>query len=63
LAGCENVLDGFCGAGGDSIKLALNCNRVVSNDIDPRKVKLLENNAAVYGVDNIETTVSDFFEL
>jgi trimethylguanosine synthase len=54
-------LDGFCGAGGDSIKLALNCNRVVSNDIDHRKIKLLENNAAIYGVDNIETMVTDFF--
>jgi trimethylguanosine synthase len=63
LSGCESVLDAFCGAGGDSIKLALNCNRVVSNDIDPIKIKLLQNNAAVYGVDNIETMANDFFRL
>lgn len=28
------VLDGFCGAGGDSIQLALNCKEVISNDLD-----------------------------
>lgn len=53
LSGMDVVFDGFCGAGGDSIQLGLNCKRVISNDIDPVKVKLLKNNAAVYGVDNI----------
>jgi trimethylguanosine synthase len=53
MAGCESVLDGFCGAGGDSIQLALSCRRVLSNDIDPLKIQLLKNNAAIYGVDNI----------
>lgn len=36
---------------------------MVSNDIDPIKIKLLENNAAIYGVDNIETMSNDFFKL
>ena len=36
--GCENVLDGFCGAGGDSIKLGMSCKNVYCNDIDPIKI-------------------------
>lgn len=35
----------------------------MSNDIDPLKIHLLRNNAAVYGADNIETSSSDFFHL
>ena len=31
-------LDGFCGAGGDSIKMAFTCKKVISNDIDPIKI-------------------------
>ncbi len=49
------MLDAFCGAGGDSIQFGLHCKRVISNDIDASKIKLLINNAAIYGVDNIET--------
>lgn len=51
--GCRGVLDGFCGAGGDSIKLGMNCEKVYCNDIDPIKIKLLLNNAAIYAIDNI----------
>ena len=51
---CEVVLDGFCGAGGDSIKLANTCSRVIANDIDFRKTNCLNNNAKVYGASNIE---------
>lgn len=50
---CEMVLDGFCGAGGVSLKLANTCSRVISNDICPIKLKCLQNNAKVYCVDNI----------
>jgi trimethylguanosine synthase len=57
------VLDAFSGAGGDSIQLALANKLVYSNDIDPQKLQLLINNAAVYAVDNIEVLNSDFLKL
>jgi trimethylguanosine synthase len=63
VVGFETVLDGFCGAGGDSLKLAVSCKRVISNDIDPLKINLLVNNAAVYGVDNLQLSVCSFFDL
>jgi trimethylguanosine synthase len=47
------LLDGFCGAGGDSIKFGSVCKKVYSNDIDPIKIECLINNCSVYGVDNI----------
>ena len=34
LTGVDTVLDGFCGAGGDSIKFASVCKKVYANDID-----------------------------
>ncbi len=61
LAGFDCVLDAFAGAGGDSIQLCLTNKQVISNDIDPLKIKLLINNAAVYGVDNINTLIQDCF--
>jgi len=63
IAGFDCVLDAFAGAGGDSIQLSLTNKQVISNDIDPVKVNLLINNAAVHGVDNIQTHSLDFFEL
>jgi len=63
IAGFECVLDGFSGAGGDSIQLSLANKQVIANDIDPLKIQLLTNNAAVYGVDNIQTLSQDFFGL
>jgi trimethylguanosine synthase len=59
----DAVLDGFCGAGGDSIKLAMTCKLVYSNDIDNSKIKLLINNASIYGVDNIHPSCTDFFKI
>ena len=52
---CQTVLDAFCGAGGDSIKLANTCSRVIANDICSRKIQCLINNAKVYCAQNIET--------
>lgn len=56
-------MDGFCGAGGDSIKLGSTCKKVYCNDIDESKVTLLLNNAAIYGIDNLEVSTKDFFDL
>ncbi|XP_050301028.1 trimethylguanosine synthase isoform X2 [Anthonomus grandis grandis] len=58
------IVDGFCGAGGNSIQFALTCKRVIAIDIDPKKLELARNNAAVYGVlDKIEFIQGDFFHL
>lgn len=58
------VIDGFCGAGGNSIQFARVCRRVIAVDIDPVKVELARHNAAVYGVaDKIEFIVGDFLEV
>lgn len=56
-------MDAFCGAGGDAIKLANTCSRVIANDIDHRKLKCLNNNAKVYCTENIEMLNQNFLEL
>jgi len=61
---CSIIVDGFCGAGGNSIQFAMKCTRVIAVDIDPRKVELARHNAKVYGVeDKIEFIVGDFFKV
>ncbi|XP_041986820.1 trimethylguanosine synthase isoform X2 [Aricia agestis] len=59
----DTVLDAFCGAGGNSVQFARTCKRVIAIDIDPKKIELARHNALVYGVDNIEFIVGDFFEI
>lgn len=61
---CDVIVDGFCGAGGNSIQFAFTCERVIAIDMDPKKIALARNNAKVYGVeDRIEFIVGDFFEV
>ncbi|XP_075226088.1 trimethylguanosine synthase 1 [Lycorma delicatula] len=61
---CDLVIDAFCGAGGNTIQLAFTCERVIAIDIDPVKIELAKNNAAVYGVaDRIEFIIGDFLKL
>lgn len=58
------VIDAFCGAGGNSIQFALRSRKVIAVDIDPQKIELARNNAAVYGVENkIEFVLADFLEV
>ncbi|XP_045479961.1 trimethylguanosine synthase-like [Harmonia axyridis] len=58
------IIDGFCGAGGNAIQFAFTCNKVIAIDIDPKKIELARNNAAVYGVlHKIEFMVGDFIQL
>ncbi|WAR55892.1 hypothetical protein PtB15_6B636 [Puccinia triticina] len=49
-AKCKLLVDGFCGAGGNTIQFALTCDQVIAIDIDPNKIRLARANAAVYGV-------------
>ncbi|ESO98940.1 hypothetical protein LOTGIDRAFT_113851 [Lottia gigantea] len=61
---CDVIVDGFCGAGGNTIQFALYCERVIAIDIDPVKIELARNNAKVYGVeDRIEFIVGDFYKV
>lgn len=58
---CEVILDAFCGAGGNAIQFAMTCGHVVAIDIDPLKIALARNNAAIYGVeDRITFLCGDF---
>jgi len=65
-SGAKVIIDGFCGAGGNTIQFALAHPdvRVIAVDIDPVKIELAKNNAAVYGVLNqIEFIVGNFMEV
>jgi tRNA G37 N-methylase Trm5 len=46
-------LNGFAGVGGTAIKLASinSCAKVIANDYNGKKTKILLNNAKVYEVD------------
>lgn len=57
------IVDAFCGAGGDAIKLATSCGNLIANDIDEVKLKCLLNNAKIYDANNISISCSDFFNL
>ncbi|XP_064486506.1 trimethylguanosine synthase-like [Ornithodoros turicata] len=58
------VIDAFCGAGGNTIQFARACPLVIGIDIDPKKVEMAQNNAAVYGVQNkVEFIVGDFLHI
>ncbi|XP_027847510.1 trimethylguanosine synthase-like [Aphis gossypii] len=61
---CDLIIDGFCGAGGNTIQFALTCKKVIAIDIDPKKIELARNNAEVYGVsDRIEFIIGDYYAL
>ncbi|XP_008481913.1 trimethylguanosine synthase-like [Diaphorina citri] len=58
------VIDGFCGCGGNTIQFAAVCQKVISIDIDPAKLRLAQHNASVYGVSHkIQFIQGDFFAL
>lgn len=60
---CDTVLDGFCGIGSMSIKLGNRCLNVMANDPRPKRLDCLENNASIYGIDNISKTNKHFLDL
>ncbi|KAJ8974185.1 hypothetical protein NQ317_004864 [Molorchus minor] len=61
---CDIIVDAFCGADGNTIQFAMQCNRVIAIDIDPKKVEMAHHNAQIYGVaDKIDFIVGDFFKL
>ncbi|XP_026812706.1 trimethylguanosine synthase-like isoform X2 [Rhopalosiphum maidis] len=61
---CDLIIDGFCGAGSNTIQFALTSKKVIAIDIDPKKIELARNNAEVYGVsDRIEFIIGDYYAL
>lgn len=61
---CDVIIDAFCGAGGNSIQFAKTCKRVISIDIDEKKIEMAKHNARIYGVDDrIEFIVGDYFKI
>eukprot|EP00659_Diplonema_papillatum_P021525 gene21525-33119_t len=58
------VIDGFCGAGGNTIQFAKIAKSVIAFDIDPAKLAIARHNARVYGVDHkIEFILGDFTKM
>ena len=61
---CDVIVDGFCGIGGNAIRFATTCKRVIAIDIDPTKIEYAKHNAQIYDVqDKIEFIVGDFFQI
>jgi hypothetical protein len=61
---CDLIIDAFCGVGGNTIQFAKVCERVIAIDIDPKKIEMAKNNAAIYGVqDKIEFIIGNYFDL
>ncbi|KAJ8103198.1 RNA cap guanine-N2 methyltransferase-domain-containing protein [Lipomyces tetrasporus] len=57
------VLDAFCGAGGNTIQLAMLVDKVIAVEKDPVTIRCAKHNAEIYGVaDKIEFIEGDFFE-
>ena len=52
-AKCITILDATCGVGSTAIKFANTCHTVIVNDVDYHKLECLDNNAAIYGADNL----------
>ena len=44
---CDVIVDGFCGIGGNAIRFATTCKRVIAIDIDPTKIEYAKHNARV----------------
>jgi tRNA/tmRNA/rRNA uracil-C5-methylase (TrmA/RlmC/RlmD family) len=58
------ILDGFCGAGGNTIQFAHYFDHVISCDIDFVKLQCAQHNSNIYNVENkISFLIQDFFNL
>lgn len=62
--GCV-VLDGFCGAGGNTVQFGFESKYIYAVDISPEKIKITKNNYKVYHKDfsNIEFINKSFLDL
>lgn len=51
---CETVVNLSCGVGGDAIKLANSCRKVIAWDSDESNLRCAHVNSRVYSSDNIQ---------
>lgn len=59
-----NVVDGFCGVGGNAIQFALAGSKVLAIELNETRLACARHNAIVYGVEELITFVhGDFLEL
>ncbi len=57
-----DVLDCFCNNGGFSLNAALTADSVIAVDISPAATERVQKNAALNGMNNIQTVCADVFE-
>jgi SAM-dependent methyltransferase len=58
----RNAVDIGCGAGAVALSLAKSAQHVVATDINPRAIAMVEINAALNGVTNLDARVGDLIE-
>ena len=49
---CDVAVDAFAGIGGNAIQLARTCNHVIAIDLDQQRLRYLQHNSRIYGVQN-----------
>ena len=49
---CGVVIDAFAGIGGNTIQLARTCRRVISIELNPQRLRMLQHNSKIYKVDH-----------
>lgn len=47
---CDVAIDAFAGIGGNAIQLARTCNHVIAIDLDQQRLRYLQHNSRIYGV-------------
>ena len=57
----KTVVDAFCGVGQFTIQLAMVCDRVISLESSPRKLRMARLNARIYGVEDKITFINANF--
>ncbi|CDI76606.1 hypothetical protein, conserved [Eimeria praecox] len=63
---CDLILDGFAGAGGNTIAFAKSCGFVIACELDPTRTEMAKANAAVYGpqvASHVDFIIGDFATL
>lgn len=58
------VIDGFCGAGGNTIEFAQEFSFVLGIELNPERARIAAHNASVYGVRHkVDIVIGDFMTI
>lgn len=58
------VVDGFCGAGGNTVEFAQEFSYVLGIELSPERARIAANNASVYGVRHkVDIVIGDFMSV